>query len=131
MADRGKILVIEDNKDLLKLLAQRIREEGYEVLTAADGQQGLDIVHAEDPDLVIADLAIPKMTGNVVVRIMKQSPKFFHTPVIMLSAFVSPDMQSNVEVPADCYMAKPFNEEILMRKIEDLIAKSGRAGAAV
>ncbi len=127
----GKILIIEDNKDLLKLLAQLIRDQGYEVSTAVDGQEGLEKVQTEEPDLVIADLAIPKMTGNVVVRILKQSPRFVRLPIIMLSAFVSPDMQFNVEVPADCYMSKPFNEEALLHKIEELIAKSGREKAVV
>lgn len=129
MQGRGKILIIEDNNELLKLLAQRIREEGYDVATAEDGQAGLEKAISDLPDLVIADLAIPKMPGNAVVRILKQSPKHARIPVIMLSAFVSPDMQRSVEIPADCYMSKPFKEDLLLQKIEELIEKS-RSGVA-
>lgn len=124
MADCEKILLIEDNRELLKLLAQRLREEGYDVETCEDGQQGLEMAKSSLPDLIIADLAIPKLPGNVVVRILKQSPKHRTIPIIMLSAFVSPEMQHNVELPADCYMTKPFKEDALLRKIEELIEKS-------
>ena len=120
-----KILLIEDNKELSKLLSQRLREEGYVVDTAADGQEGLDKVTAAAPDLIIADLAMPKLNGNVVVRILKLSPNYAKIPIIMLSAFVSPEMKGGVEVPADCYMSKPFDEPVLLSKIRDLL--DGRA----
>ena len=121
MPESEKILLIEDNKELSKLLSQRLREEGYMVDAAADGQEGLDKVAAVVPDLIIADLAMPKVNGNVVVRILKLSPNYSRIPIIMLSAFVSPEMKTGVEVPADCYMSKPFDEPILLGKIRDLL----------
>ena len=121
---RGKILIIEDDRELLKLLAQRVREEGYEVETAADGHVGLEMAKLNAPDLVISDLAIPKLSGSMVVRILKQSPKHRRIPIVMLSAFVSPEMHDGVEIPADFYMSKPFQEGALMKKIEELIEKN-------
>jgi len=121
MPEPEKILLIEDNKELSKLLSLRLREEGYVVDIAGDGQEGLDKVAAAVPDLIVADLAMPKVNGNVVVRILKLSPNFSKIPIIMLSAFVSPEMKNGVEVPADYYMSKPFDEPILLRKIRDLL----------
>ncbi len=121
---KGKILIIEDDRELLKLLAHRMEEEGYTVETASDGQAGLELAKVIHPDLVISDLAIPKLSGSVVVRILKQSPKHRQIPIIMLSAFVSPEMQEGVEIPADCYMSKPFQEASLLRKVEELIEKN-------
>jgi len=118
-----KIVIVEDNQELSKLLALRLREEGYDVYIAGDGQAGLLKVQTEQPDLLIVDLAMPRLPGNRVIRILRDDPACRDIPIIMLSAFVTPEMRNNVEVPADCYMSKPFDETVLVSKIDELISK--------
>lgn len=125
-----KILVIEDQKDLVKLLASRIKTAGYEVFTALDGQAGLEEVRRCNPDLVITDLALPAMPGNALVRVLKASAKYRHIPIIMLSAFVDERMKDGVEIPADFYMPKPYQADLLIGKIKELIGDHHGAASA-
>lgn len=119
----AKILIIEDNQELSRLLAHRLRDEGYKVFQAEDGQKGLLKVQTEQPDLLIVDLAMPRLPGNRVIRILKDDPAFQDIPIIMLSAFVTPEMKERVEVPADCYISKPFDEKFLLNKVDELISR--------
>lgn len=121
MGEKKKILVIDDNVEIVRLLASFLKDHGYEVVTACDGQTGIDKVAIEMPDLVIADLAMPKITGNVLVRIVKSSKKYSQIPVIMLSAFVDESMKEGVEIPADAYVTKPFDEEEFLALVRQLI----------
>ncbi len=122
--NRGKkILLIEDQEEMRNLLTARLKRSGYAVDVAKDGVEGLEKARKTIPDLVISDLVMPAMTGNVVVRIMKSNDKLKHIPVIMLSAFIEERMQMNVEVPADAYIPKPFEWEELAAKIEELLLK--------
>ncbi|MCM8776058.1 MAG: response regulator [Candidatus Omnitrophica bacterium] len=121
MGQKKKILLIEDVKEVRTMVSTRLRAHGYDVVAAKDGQEGITKVEKEKPDLVITDLALPKMTGNVIVRILKKSPQYKHIPIIMLSAFVHEDMGKAVEVPADVYMPKPFEGEVLVGKVEELL----------
>jgi DNA-binding response OmpR family regulator len=119
----AKILLIEDDSHIMKMVASRLKANGYQVQTATDGREGLDKVSHRIPDLVITDLAMPKMNGHVVVRVLKLSEQYKHIPIIMLSAFVSGKMGDGVEVPADTYIPKPFQSEELLAKVEELLNK--------
>ncbi len=121
MSDKKKILLIEDVKEVQIVVSTRLRANGYQVVTAKDGQEGLAKVDLEKPDLIITDLALPKVTGNVIVRILKKSEKHKQIPIIMLSAFVHAGTGAGVEVPADAYIAKPFDAEVLLGKIKELL----------
>ncbi|MBP9866071.1 MAG: response regulator [Candidatus Omnitrophica bacterium] len=116
-----KILIIEDQKDIAKLLESRLKAAGYTAITALDGQEGMQAVPKVNPDLIITDLAMPGIPGNTIVRILKASEQYKHIPIIMLSAFVSDSMGAGVEVPADVYMRKPYQAEILLAKIKELL----------
>ena len=118
-----KILIIEDQKSLIQLLSARLKSAGYQVFSAMDGTTGLDQVPVVRPDLVITDLALPGMNGNVIVRILKTSGQFKSIPILMLSAFVDESMKSGVEVPADAYMPKPFEPEKLLAKVSELLSE--------
>ncbi len=122
-----KILVIDDQPEFVKMIAIRLKANGYQVITAKDGQEGVNKIQSEMPDLVVSDLAMPYITGNVLVRIVKQSEKFKHIPVIILSAFVQEKMKNGVEVPADLYLPKPFKAEELLQAIQKLLAASAGA----
>jgi len=92
-------------------------------VSALDGQAGMDMVSSEKPDLIITDLALPKINGNAIVRILKESPQFKDTPIIMLSAFVNDTMAKAVDFPADVYIAKPFDADPLLAKVKELLEK--------
>jgi DNA-binding response OmpR family regulator len=116
-----KILIIEDQKDIAKLLESRLKAAGFTVLVALDGQIGMQEVPKLNPDLIITDLAMPGIPGNTIVRILKASEQYNRIPIIMLSAFVSDGMGAGVEVPADFYMRKPYHAEVLLAKIRELL----------
>jgi len=116
-----KVLIIEDQKDIAKLLEARLKAAGYSVLIALDGQAGMQEVPKMNPDLIITDLAMPGIPGNTIVRILKASEQYKHIPIIMLSAFVSDSMGAGVEVPADFYIRKPYHAEVLLAKIQELL----------
>jgi DNA-binding response OmpR family regulator len=117
----AKILVIEDQPEIVKMVTTRLKAAGYDVISADDGQAGMTMAQNEMPDLIITDLAMPKMNGNVVVRILKMSEKHKHIPIIMLSAFVNEHMGDAVDVPADAYLPKPFSSDTLLSKVAELL----------
>jgi len=120
---KKKIVFIEDHEYVRHVVAKRLSANGYKIITAKDGQEGLDKVKAEMPDLVITDLALPKINGSVIVRILKKSPAHQRIPIIMLSAFVRESMGEHLDVAADFYMPKPFNSEDLVGKVRELIGE--------
>ena len=110
-----KILVVEDERKISRFLELELNHEGYEVLTAYDGREGLALAVSEDPDLIILDLMLPLMSGIEVCRRIRQGGKA--TPIIMLTAKddVS-DKVMGLDMGADDYMTKPFAiEELLAR----------------
>ena len=119
-----KILVIEDQPEVLELIVEVLEEEGYEVSQSRTGQGGLDLMKQNPPDLVVTDLAVPHLTGHQVVKAIKSSDDFHHIPVIMLSAFVREDQPKGKEVPPDAYLPKPFSPQALKEQVKNLIGNS-------
>ncbi|MCB9800130.1 MAG: response regulator [Candidatus Omnitrophica bacterium] len=119
----AKILIIEDQKDIIKLISARLKANGYTVVAAQDGQMGFDLIAKEKPDLVITDMAMPGLNGNLVVRKVREMEEIKNIPIIMLSAFVHDKTGEGVEVPADFYIKKPFEAPFLLEKIKELLEK--------
>ena len=116
-----RILVIEDNPDLRNFLASSFTAD-FQVLTAADGEQGLAIAMLEIPDLVVTDLMIPKIDGVELCRRLKNDEKTSHIPLILLTAKVdSRTKMTAYDVGADDYLAKPFNFNELKSRIANLL----------
>ena len=117
MAERGKILVVDDSRTQLDWLVQVLQREGYAVQTALEGREAIRKVRSEPPDLVLLDMILPDMDGLEVLRIVKARPDDQFIPVIILS--VKSDLDSKVaglRIGADDFLAKPFAEaEILAR----------------
>ena len=114
MTIKGTILAVDDEPRVMKLLEANLKSSGYSVLTAADGEEALQIIEREMPDLVLLDLMLPKMDGYAVCRRIRE---FSAVPVIMLTARSSQvDLIHGFEVGADDYLTKPFSiAELLMR----------------
>jgi DNA-binding response OmpR family regulator len=124
MEKRKKILIVEDSQDIRSILSMRLLINGYDVSSAVDGQEGLDKVKDEHPDLVMLDLMLPKIDGYEVCRMLKFDDKFKHIPIIILSALdQQEDREKATRSGADAYFIKPFDLELLLTKIEKLIER--------
>lgn len=118
MTQKKRILVIDDEEDLVNLLTVRLEADGYEVLIALDGQAGLDKAHEERPDLILLDVMMPIMDGYQVCRFLKFDDELKNIPVIMLTARIQEkDKKIGQNVGADAYLTKPFDLNELSRKI--------------
>ena len=119
------ILVIEDERDLLDLIAFNLEREGYRVITALDGTAGLESARAVSPDLIILDLMLPGIMGTEICKILKKSEKTSTIPVIMLTAKGEEiDRVVGFEVGADDYVVKPFSNRELMLRIKAVLRRS-------
>jgi CheY-like chemotaxis protein len=120
------ILVVDDDPVIQKLLSVNFEMEGYRVITAGDGLEGLEQVTSEQPDLVLLDVMMPKMDGLEAARRIKANPATKHIPVVLLSAKAqSADIQGGLEAGADDYVTKPFDPLELLDKVAALIGGDG------
>lgn len=122
MAEKKKILVVDDEKDLVETLVFRLEALGYEALTAYNGQEGLDKARSEKPDLILLDVMMPVMDGYQVCRMLKFDEEFKSIPIIMLTARgQDKDKKTGSDVGADDYVTKPFDSADLTARIKKLI----------
>ena len=120
-----KVLVVEDETELVAALEVRLKTEGYEVVVAYDGEEGLNKAREENPDLIILDIMLPKMDGFKVSRLLKFDERYEHIPIIMLTAKAElEDKALGEETGADEYMTKPFEWEHLSEKIKELLGEN-------
>ncbi len=121
---KNTILVVDDEADLVETLKFRLETAGYQISTAFDGQDGLKKARAENPDLIILDLMLPKLDGYRVCRMLKFDEKYKDIPIILFSARVQEsDIKMGEEQGADAYITKPFDPKILLAKIDELLVK--------
>jgi DNA-binding response OmpR family regulator len=120
--DKKRILIVDDEEDLRKMLRFRLESVGYEVDEAIDGQEGLDKARSCIPDLMILDLMLPKLDGYKVCRMLKFDERYKHMPIIMFTARAQKrDEQLSREMGADAYITKPFEPHLLLEKIKELL----------
>lgn len=117
-----KILVVEDELGLREPLVYVLEKEGYEVVDAADGDQAIKVFNAEQPDLILLDLMLPKKSGNEVCQIIRQSS---NVPIIMLTAKDSEiDKVVGLEIGADDYVTKPYSSPELKARIKAVLRRN-------
>ncbi|MEM7626993.1 MAG: response regulator transcription factor [Planctomycetota bacterium] len=127
--DDTRILLVEDERDLLELLKYNLDREGYSVSTAETGEDGLKIVRTQPPDLILLDLMLPSMDGLEVCRSLKARPDTASIPVIMLTAKgEESDIVAGLELGADDYITKPFSPRILMARIKAVLRRAEADG---
>lgn len=123
--DKKKILIIDDEKDLLDAVTFRLQANGYELIGAYDGQEGLDKARKEKPDLIILDLMLPKIDGYKVCRMLKLDEKYKKIPIILFTARAQEeDKKLGRDAGADSYITKPFEPQVLLGKIKDLLKET-------
>ena len=123
--DKKKILVIDDEPDILRVTSIRLKKLGYNVLTAVNGKQGLDTIRREKPDLVLLDLVMPFMNGAEVCEQIKNDKVLKHTPIILFTASGSAAITDEKikKFGADDYIIKPFEPEEFRAKVEKILAQ--------
>jgi two-component system, OmpR family, response regulator len=118
----NKILVVEDDRNLLDTLQYNLRQEGYKVVTAVDGAEALDVARREKPDLIVLDIMLPKLSGFEVCRILR---KEMSVPIMMLTAKTEEvDKIVGLEIGADDYMTKPFSLREFMARVNALLRRA-------
>jgi DNA-binding response OmpR family regulator len=124
MGEKKKILIVDDERDIVKALMIRLQGAGYEVVTAFDGAQGVFMAHKEKPDLIILDIRMPAGNGFSVAQRLKRSVHTFTIPVIFLTG--SPEKNSEekaMALGARFYIKKPYDPEELLDAIKRALEK--------
>jgi two-component system OmpR family response regulator len=117
-----KILVVEDDANLLETVRYNLLKEGYETVTAIDGEQAVDAARREKPDLIILDIMLPKLNGFEVCRILR---KEMTVPILMLTAKADEtDKIIGLEIGADDYMTKPFSMRELIARVHAMLRRA-------
>ena len=122
-----KILVVEDEQNILEAIKYSMNAEGFEVYGAEDGERGLEIAREISPDLVILDVMLPKLDGFEVCRILRRDD--MDIPVFMLTAKAEEiDRVVGLEIGADDYITKPFSMRELLARVRNALRRSSRSG---
>ena len=120
--EQKRILIADDEEDVVTTLQFTLEKEGYQCLTAYDGKEALDKAKSQNPDLIILDIMMPKMNGYKVSRLLKFDKKYKHIPIIMLTARTQEkDRMLGEETGADMYVTKPFEMDDLVSTIRNIL----------
>lgn len=128
----ASILLVDDEEDLLDLLQYALAREGYTVLTASDGIEGLRLAQAERPDLIVLDIMMPRMDGIELCRRLREDAHLRLTPILMLTAKSDErDEIEGLEAGADDYLPKPTSPNLLVSRVRALLRRSERTESAL
>jgi two-component system phosphate regulon response regulator PhoB len=125
---KKKVLVVDDEKDIVEMIAFNLQRNGYEVITAHNGNDGLDLAEKHVPDLIILDLMMPGLDGTDVTRRLKADPRTKNIPLIMLTAkSEETDVVVGLTLGADDYITKPFSMKILLARLGTVLRRAESA----
>ena len=125
-----RILVVDDDQKIVRLVRSYLEQAGYQVLTAFDGETALHTLRREKPDLVVLDLMLPDRDGWDITRIIRADATLAPTPVIMLTARVEDaDKLTGLELGADDYITKPFNPREVVARVKAVLRRTTTGGA--
>ena len=123
----AKILIAEDERDIRDLVAFTLRFAGYEVFSAANGEEAVSLAPQVNPDLILMDVRMPRMTGYEACRILKLDPDLKDIPIVFLSAKgQEAEIQQGLEAGAEEYLLKPFAPDQLTSRVKIILAKFGK-----
>ena len=125
---KEKILIVDDEKDLVELVKYHVEKIGYKAITAGSGGEAIDIAAKQQPVLIILDIMLPGFDGYEVCRILKRNENTKNIPIIMLTAKAAEDdTLAGLKAGADDYLAKPFSPKILMARVETVLRRTKRS----
>ncbi len=126
--DSVKILVVDDEPDILEFLEYNLNKAGYQVFTASNGEEGVVLAEKEKPDLIILDIMMPKMDGVEVCRTLRSKPMFDKTLIAFLTAREEDYSQiAALDVGGDDYITKPIRPRVFMSRVKALLRRSDRS----
>ena len=124
------VLVVDDEKDLVELIAYNLQRNGYDVLTANGGDAAIDVATRDRPNLILLDLMLPGLSGTEVARRLKADPRTSGIPIIMLTAkSEETDVVVGLTLGADDYVTKPFSMKILLARLAGVLRRAETAAA--
>ncbi len=122
---RKKILIVEDNPDLVDVLRLQVNELGYESIVAMNGREAVDMAADQMPDLIMLDIMLPDMNGLEAARLIRKNPDTQSIPILAVTARVLPKVKEQcLENGCDDYISKPFLHNELLPRIEKLLKSS-------
>jgi len=123
----AKILIAEDERDIRDLVAFTLRFAGHEVFAAANGEEAVEMAPKVNPDLILMDVRMPRMTGYQACKVMKANPELKDIPVVFLTARgQETEIQEGLDAGAEEYLLKPFAPDNLTARIKTILAKFGK-----
>jgi DNA-binding response OmpR family regulator len=126
------ILVVEDDDTLRETIAYNLQEEGYSVLSAEDGERGLELIRARKPDLIVLDIMLPRLDGLAVTRMVRKDSETAHIPIIMLTARgTQGDKMVGLDSGADDYITKPFGLGEFLARIRAVLRRASGPDAPI
>jgi two-component system, OmpR family, alkaline phosphatase synthesis response regulator PhoP len=121
---KDRILVVDDEEDILELITYNLTKEGYQVITAASGEAAISKAHKEKPDLILLDLMLPGVDGLDVYRELKKKQDTSQIPIIMVTAKTEDaDIITGLELGSDDYVTKPFSPKVLLARIKAVLRR--------
>ena len=124
---KEKILVVDDEEDILELLRFNLMREGYQVICAGTGEEALNLTQKNAPDLIVLDLMLPGIDGLEVTRWLKNDPNVQDTPIVMLTAKgEEADVVTGLELGADDYVTKPFSPRVLVARVRAVLRRKAK-----
>ena len=126
-----KILIVDDEPDLVELASYNLKKEGFTVFSAADGEEALQMIRGKHFDLIVLDLMLPGLHGIELCRILKNNPKTENIPFVMLTAeSEAHQVAEALKAGVDNYIIKPFTPDILQKKLAETHKKTSKRSAA-
>jgi two-component system, OmpR family, alkaline phosphatase synthesis response regulator PhoP len=123
---KGQILVVDDDKEVVRLMRAYLEQAGYKVLAAYDGETAVHMLRREKPDLLLLDLMLPDRDGYDITRLVRGDPTLAHIPIIMLTARVEDtDKIIGLEIGADDYVSKPYNPREVVARVRARLRSQG------
>ncbi len=128
---KEKILIVDDEEDILELLRYNLAREGYQIEAAESGEKTLKKVRTDPPELIVLDLMLPGIDGLEVARTLKNDPKTQDIPIIMLTAKgEEADVVAGLELGADDYITKPFSPRVLLARVRAVLRRKSQEPVA-
>lgn len=123
--ENKKILIVDDEQPIRTLLEYNLKQSNFQTLTAADGEEALEVIQEEQPDLILLDLMLPKIDGIDICKQLRHADN--HVPIIMLTARgEEPDKVLGLEIGADDYMTKPFSPREVVARVKAVLRRTGK-----
>ena len=121
----GRVLVVDDNKVIRQLIRVNLELEGFEVVTAADGAECLDVVHQVQPDVITLDVVMPRLDGLRTAAHLRGDPLTQRLPLVIVSACTQYEVEAGLDVGVDAFLAKPFEPDELVTLVRQLAERGG------